>query len=134
MALVAAAERQIDDTSMLGNLSQGGSVGLNQRYFAGHGYEVGGIADGEPDVQRELVVHPQFDALPHILLETRNFDAQGVDAGDEVGNAVVALFVGRSGGGHCGGLIQGLHTCLRNSRTGRIGHAPQDRGAGVLCS
>ncbi len=102
----------------VGDLSRGGvdgDVGL-----AGDFDSRGALSDGEDDVLRFNAGGGNDDAVDRGWGEPGDDGAKVVCALRQVGDAVLAVLVGLAGVDDAGGLVGGVHGCVRNDSSGGV--------------
>ena len=94
---VARKQRQLHRAPLVNHLPQRGFGGIEQRRFGGHLNHFLVVADLQGEVELHLIGHADFDVILDELLEAGEFGGDGILAGDEVGQKIIAFGVGRGG-------------------------------------
>ncbi len=132
LEIVAAVEGEFDDALVFDDGAEGGGVGIDE---GDGGFDFDGfadVADLEGDIDAADLGDLEFDAGADLGGEAGAFDAEGVEAGAEGGEAIDAFLVCRGGaGGGIGGVGYG-DVGTGDDGTSGIGDGAGDFGGGNL--
>ena len=115
---VAGELGELEDAAFIDDLAEGGVGGGEEGSGLGDLDGFGGSTDFERDVDFDVVLDADLDALAFPLLEALELAGDGVGAGGEVGQDEVARVVRFGRGGDAGVVVDDAHFGAGNDGTG----------------
>ena len=128
----AAVERQLYHFLRIDHRADGGVLGLHENGVGLHLDALGGLADGEADIEAGHLIDGELELADFGFLEARGFDGERIETGGDEVELVAALLIRGGSAGLIGLRVANFHLGAGDEGAGRVGNSTGDLGGGGL--